>query len=126
MTAPLPSPFLADASAVAPASDSSPIDLEQLDRLMAQALAAKLEAERQKAVYDALRDQICASLRELGETKLETASAKARLKETKSGWTYSETTEALAIQLKAQQDIEKRNGTAQPGKVTVSADVLPL
>jgi hypothetical protein len=49
-----------------------------------------------------------------------------RLKETKSGWCYSDTTEALAIQLKAQQDIEKRQGVAQPAKVSISADVFPL
>ena len=126
MTNSISSPFLVDASPVEPAKDSGGIDLDQLANLMTQALAAKVESERQKAIYDALRDQVCASLRELGETKLETATAKARLKETKSGWTYSQTTEALAIQLKAQQDIEKRNGTAQPGKVTISADVLAL
>lgn len=126
MTNSISSPFLAVAATAEAKVEANTIDLEQLDRLMAQALAAKAEAERQKSLYDALRDQVCASLRELGETKLETASAKARLKETKSGWTYSQTTEALAIQLKAQQDIEKRNGTAQPGKVTISADVLPL
>lgn len=126
MTTSISSPFLADDSCVESANDSGDIDLDQLAKLMGQALDAKGEFERQKAIYDALRDQICASLRELGETKLETATAKARLKETKSGWTYSQTTEALAIQLKAQQDIEKRNGTAQPGKVTISADVLAL
>jgi uncharacterized membrane protein YqiK len=108
------------------ASDTPAIDLDQLDALIAQALAAKQEAERQKAIYDSLRDQICATVKDLGETKLESASGKVRLKESTSGWTYSEATEALAIQLKAQQQIEKKNGTAQAAKVTISADVFPL
>lgn len=115
------SPFLED-TATAPVA----LDLDQLDGLIAQALAAKAEAERQKAIYDSLRDQLCATLKDLGETKLESASGKVRLKETKSGWTYSDATEALAIQLKAQQDIEKKQGVAQPAKVTVSADVFGL
>lgn len=119
------SPFLADTT---PAADTAPaapaVDLEQLDQLIAQAVSAKQAAEQQKAIYDSLRDQICAAMKDLGEAKLETTHGKVRLKETKSGWSYSDATEALAIQLKAQQDIEKRNGTAQPSKVTVSADVF--
>ncbi len=117
------SPFLDDAAA--PAATAN-VDLDQLDKLIAQALAAKLEAERQKAIYDSLRDQICAAVKDLNETSLESASGKVRLKTTKSGWTYSEATRNLDIQLKAQQDIEKRTGTAQASKFTVSADVFPL
>jgi len=113
------SPFLA-------ATTDTAVDLSQLDALIAQALAAKAEAERHKAIYDSLRDQLCATLKDLGETKLESASGKVRLKETKSGWSYSDATEALAIQLKAQQDIEKKTGTAQASKVTISADVFAL
>jgi hypothetical protein len=113
------SPFLATTA-------TTPVDLTQLDGLIAQALSAKAEAERHKAIYDSLRDQICATLKDLGETKLECTHGKVRLKETKSGWCYSDTTEALAIQLKAQQDIEKRQGVAQPAKVSISADVFPL
>lgn len=102
-------------------------DLQQLDDLIKQALAAKEAAANQKAIYDSLRDQICAIVRGLGvEDKIETAVGKVKLKETKSGWAFSAATEALSIQLKAQQQIEKRNGTAQPGSITVSADVFPL
>lgn len=119
------SPFLADATSATDATAAAPaVDLEQLDQLIAQALQAKAQAERNKAIYDSLRDQICAAMKDLGEAKLETTAGKVRLKETKSGWSYSDATEALAIQLKAQQDIEKRSGTAQPSKVTVSADVF--
>ena len=119
------SPFI-DSSAVAAAAAASVIDFDQLDDLIARSLAAKLEAERQKAIYDSLRDQICATVKNLGESKLESASGKIQLKETKSGWTFSQATENLSTQLKAQQQIEKRNGTAQPSKVTISADVFPL
>ncbi len=116
------SPFI-DTTAAAAAPT---IDLDKLDDLIAQALAAKLEAERQKAIYDSLRDQICSTVKDLGQEKLESASGKVRIKQTPSGWTYSDATEALSIQLKAQQQIEKKNGTAKAGKVTVSADVFPL
>lgn len=101
-------------------------DLDRLDDLISRALAAKAEAERQKALYDSLRDQAGAILRDMGADKLECGTGKVRLKETRSGWTFSDQTQALAIQLKAQQDIEKRNGTAQPARVTVSADIFPL
>jgi len=119
------SPFLVDTTPTTDTAAAAPaVDLEQLDQLIAQALQAKAQAERNKAIYDSLRDQICAAMKDLGEAKLETAAGKVRLKETKSGWSFSDATEALAIQLKAQQDIEKRSGTAQPTKVTVSADVF--
>lgn len=108
-----------------PAADSS-IDLAQLEELISQALQAKLEAERQKTIYDSLREQICCTLRDLGETKLEGSSWKVRLKETKSGWSYSDETEALASQLSAQQALEKKIGIAKPAKVTISADVFAL
>jgi hypothetical protein len=97
-----------------------------LDALIAQALAAKEEAGRQKAIYDSLRDQICAVLRDKGDKSHDASTGKARLKETKSGWTFSDETLALADKLKNQQEIEKRMGIAQPSKVTVSADVFPL
>lgn len=100
--------------------------LERLDSLVYQALAAKTESERHKAVYDSLREQLCATLRDLGTTKFEGAYGKVRLKQTRSGWTYSDVTEALAIQLKAQQQIEKKNGTAVPSQTTFSADVFGL
>lgn len=122
----LASPFLAEAPAAVTEPADTAEQLNQLDGLIAQALAAKQQAEQHKAVYDSLREQICSHLRDLDQTKLECASGKARLKETKSGWTFSEATQALAIQLKAQQDIEKRNGVAQPSNTTISADVFPL
>lgn len=109
-----------------PFIDIPETDTDELDALIEQALKAKREAERQKAVYDSLRDQICATLRDQGVKSVEAAHGKVRLKETKSGWQFSQETEALAAQLKNQQDIEKRMGIAQATKVTVSADVFPL
>jgi len=109
-----------------PFIDTAEAPTADLDALIDQALAAKREAERQKAIYDSLRDQMCATLRDQGVKSLESTTGKVRLKETKSGWTFSEETQALAEQLKNQQDIEKRMGIAQPSKVTISADVFPL
>ena len=100
--------------------------IEALDRLIAQGLAAKQEAERQKAIYDSIREQACALLRDMGEPSVETAVGKARLKETKSGGVFSEATQSLDKQLKLQQDIEKRTGVAQPARVTLSADIFPV
>lgn len=119
MTKAIASPFVGLA-------EGETTDLQQLDQLIAHALAAKEEAANAKAIYDTLRDQICAIVKQLPDGKVETATGKVRLKETKSGWVYSAATEALAIQLKTQQQIEKRNGTAQPETITVSADVFPL
>lgn len=98
--------------------------LQALDGLIASALEAKLQAQRHQAVYDALREQIAATLRDLGVEEAEAAVGRARLKQTHSGWIYSEQTQALAVQLKAQQAIEKRNGLATASKTTLSADVF--
>lgn len=122
------SPFdpAADIATLPLASGLATEALEQIDALVHQALVAKTESERHKAIYDSLREQLCATLRDLGTTKFEGVYGKVRLKETRSGWTYSDVTEALAIQLKAQQSIEKKNGTAVPAQTTISADVFGL
>ncbi len=119
------SPFIEDIASVT-AEAPPAIDLEQIDSLIAQALAAKQEAERQKAIYDSLRDQLCAVVSGIGEDKLESTSGKVRIKQTTSGWVFSEATAALDTQLKTQQRIEKEKGIAKATKVTVSADVFPL
>lgn len=122
------SPFIdepiADEQAGADLADAD--QLTQLQVLILQGLEAKREAEQQKARYDAIRDQVCAMLRNLGTDKVQTSVGTARLKETKSGWEFSSGTAELAKQLKVQQDVEKRLGTAKPTKTTLSADLFPL
>lgn len=123
---PMQSPFL-DQSIVT--DDDNTVDqsgtLEQLVELIELGVRAKKEAERQKAIYDSIRDQVCAMLRDLGQDKIETSVGKARLKETKSGWQFSSATNQLGEQFKLQQEIEKRSGTAKPVKITLSADLFP-
>ena len=109
-----------------PWMEAPELEVDALDGLILQALEAKKQAERSKALYDSLRDQICASMRDQGLDVIEAGTAKVRLKETKSGWKFSEETNALSDRLKNQQDIEKRMGIAKPAKVTISADVFPL
>ena len=116
-------PFNADIPlADAPAT----VEPTSLDDLVALALQAKREAEHQKAIYDSLRDQICAIVRDSSEKAIETKAGKIRLKETKSGWVFSEAVQERAEQLKKLQDVEKRMGIAQASKVTISADIFPL
>jgi hypothetical protein len=109
-----------------PLIESPGPDIDSIDLLISQALEAKRQAERNKALYDSLRDQICAFLRNNGEKDIQGSAGKARLKETKSGWVFSEETNVLSERLKNQQDIEKRMGIAKPSKTTISADVFPL
>lgn len=120
------SPFLDEAVADVPeATTPAEVDqLTQLQILIQQGLEAKREAEQQKARYDAIRDQVCAILRDLGTDKVQTSVGIARLKETKSGWEFSAGTTELAKQLKVQQDVEKKIGTAKPTKITLSADLF--
>lgn len=120
------SPFLdepaAEEQAVVNLADAD--KLTQLQHLIQQGLEAKREAEQQKARYDSIRDQVCAMLRDIGMDKVQTSVGIARLKETKSGWEYSAGTVELAKQVKVQQDVEKRLGTARPTKITLSADLF--
>lgn len=102
------------------------VEPTDLTDLVALALQAKGEAERQKAIYDSLRDQICAVVRNSNEKTIETTAGKVRLKETKSGWVFSDDVKLRADQLKNMQDIEKRMGIAHATKTTFSADIFPL
>lgn len=106
----------------APSLEAS--DLQNLETLIAIGVEAKQQAERQKAIYDSTRDQVCAILRNLGTNKVQTSNGEARLKETKSGWQFSEATLQLAEQLKIQQAMEKKLSIAVATKVTLSADLF--
>jgi hypothetical protein len=120
------SPFVTETAvavdAQAPILDAP--NLDKLETLIAIGVQAKLEAERQKAIYDSTRDQVCAILRNLGTNKVQTSNGEARLKETRSGWQFSEATLQLAEQLKIQQAIEKKKNIAVATKVTLSADLF--
>lgn len=105
------------------ADDVDPIDVDQIDDLLAQAIEARKKSEQYKAQFDSIKEQIQAFMRDAGIDKLEGANGKASLRETKSDWQYSDATTQLATQLKTQQDIEKRKNIAVAGKVSVSLTV---